>query len=202
MPDENEKIFAAALDEFAEVGLAESSIESIARRAELEPGSVRALFVDKETLLRKLLIEKTDPMISAIALAVDEIEDPHELLRKSLQLYDQWLMAHPKVVRLFLRCTLNDAASLKSLYQYSLLPSELFERLEDLIENRELRCKDLFILSVLIDSLILFPHMMRSAMELMNPSKTADQILETRLQAIFDLIENGLFSKPPVNDIN
>jgi len=201
MAEKNERIFEAALNEFADVGLAESSIESIAERATLEPGAVRALFVDKETLLRELLIEKTDPMMSAISLAVDEIDEPRQLLRKSLELYDQWLTAHPKIVQLFTRCLQEGTDSLKSVYENSLLPSELFERMQSLIEKGDLQCKNVFILSVMIDSLILFPHMMRSAMALINPTQTPDEILETRLQAIFNLLENGLFSKHPVKDV-
>lgn len=194
MSGKNERILRAALDEFAEVGLHKSSIESVARRARVEPGAVRALFVDKATLLRELLQEQTDPMISAIALAVSEIEEPRELLRRSLELYDQWLLAHPKVVRLFVRCALDGADSLQSLHENSLLPSDFFERLEELIETGQLRCRNIFTLSILIDSLILFPHMMRSALELMSPGQSSEQILETRFEAIVDLLENGLFS--------
>lgn len=194
MSDERQKILKAALDEFVEVGLVDSSLNSIADRAKLEPGAVRALFVDKTTLLGELLKEETDPMINAIALVVEEIEDPRELLRKSLQLYDQWLLAHQKVVRLIVRCSLDGAGALQALYQHSLLPSEFYERLEEIINRGKLRCNDIFILSLLFDSLILFPHMMRSAVELMNPEQSAEQTIELRFEAVIDLFENGLFS--------
>lgn len=194
MSEERKRILSAALDEFAELGLIDSNIESIADRAKLHPGTVRALFLDKANLLRELLKEETDPMVSAIALAVEKIENPKGLLRKSLQLYDQWLMTHPKIVRLMVRCTHDGADSLKSLYEHSLLPSEFYERLEQMINMGQLRCNDIFILNLLLDSLIVFPHMIRSAIGLMNPEKSVDQIFEIRFVAIVDLLENGLFS--------
>ena len=100
MLEERKKIMKAALDEFAEVGLINSSLKSISDRAKLEPAVARALFVDKETLLGELLKEGTDPLVSAVALAVQEIEDPRELIRKSMGLLDQWLLDHPQYVKL------------------------------------------------------------------------------------------------------
>lgn len=195
MLEERKKIMQAALDVFAEVGLTNSSIESIADRAELEPAAVRALFVDKETVLDELMKEKTEPMVSAISLAVQEIEDPKELIRKSMQLLDRWMLDHPKVVRLYLRCSLEEAGVLQSIYQRSLLPSEFYEQLEQIIDRGQLRCNDIFILSVLFDSLIVFLHTMRPVIELMSPDLSIEEITEQRFNAVIDLLENGLFSE-------
>lgn len=191
---EESKILKAALDEFATRGLIDSSLASIAERAELPVGSVRALFVDKQTMLRMLLKEETDPLVSGIALAVEEIEDPKELLRKSLHLYDQWLLDHPKVVRLIVRCCLDGAEALQALYEHSLLPSEFNERLGQIIQRGQIRCNNIFILNLLFDSLILFPHMMRSAIELMNPEQSAEEVFNMRFDVMSELLENGLYS--------
>jgi AcrR family transcriptional regulator len=195
MLEERKKIMQAALDEFAEVGVLNSSLKSISDRAKLEPAVARALFVDKETLLGELLKEGTDPLVSAVALSVQEIEDPKELIRKSMGLLDQWLLAHPKYVRLYMRCSLEGAGVLQTLYQHSLLPSEFYERLEQIIGKGQFRCNDIFILSLLLDSLIVFLHMMRSGVELMSPGQNIEQITEQRFEAVIDLFENGLFSE-------
>jgi AcrR family transcriptional regulator len=194
MADERKAILEAALHEFAEVGLNEATLDSIAGRAGLEPGAARALFIDKPRLLRELLRELTDPLVSGIAVAVEDIEDPRELLRKSLRLYDEWLTDHPDLVRVMVRCALDGAESLGALYQNSLLPSEFYERLQLAISRNQLRCKDLFVLSLLLDSLIMFPHMIRPSLELMEPEKTTEQTLKARLDAIMALFENGLYS--------
>ena len=200
MLEERKKILQAALDELSEVGLINSSLKSIADRAKLEPAVARALFVDKETLLGELLKEGTDPLVSAIALVVQKIEDPRELIRKSMGLLDQWLLTHPKYVRLYMRCSLDGANVLQVLYQHSLLPSEFYERLEQIINKGQFRCNDIFILSLLLDSLIVFLHMMRPGVDLMSPGQSIEQITEQRFEAVIDLLENGLFSEKGVED--
>ena len=194
MLEERKKLLKAALDEFAEVGLKNSSLESISDRAKLEPAVARALFVDKETLLGKLLKEETEPMVSAISLAVQELDDPRELIRKSMGLLDQWLLTHPEYIRLLMRCSLEGGGVLQSLYQHSLLPSEFYERLEQIIGKGQFRCNDIFMLSLLLDSLIVFLHVMRPVVELMSPGQSVEQITEQRFEAVMDLLENGLFS--------
>ena len=200
MLEERKKILQAALDELSEVGLINSSLKSIADRAKLEPAVARALFVDKETLLGELLKEGTDPLVSAIALVVQKIEDPRELIRKSMGLLDQWLLTHPKYVRLYMRCSLDGANVLQVLYQHSLLPSEFYDRLEQIINKGQFRCNDIFILSLLLDSLIVFLHMMRPGVDLMSPGQSIEQITEQRFEAVIDLLENGLFSEKGVED--
>jgi AcrR family transcriptional regulator len=187
-------ILEAAALEFAEVGLNESSLDSVASRAGLEPGTAQALFIDKPTLLKELLKEATDPLVSGIALAVEEMEDPREVIRKSLQLYDQWLLDHQEIIRIMVRCALDGPEWLGNLYQESLLPSEFYEHLQQIIDKGRVRCKDLFILSLLFDSLIMLPHMIRSAVELMRPEQTVEEIMRIRFDAIIDLFENGLYT--------
>jgi AcrR family transcriptional regulator len=195
MLEERKKLLKAALDEFAEVGLKNSSLESISDRAKLEPAVARALFVDKETLLRELLKEETEPLVSATALAVQELDDPRELIRKSMGLLDQWLLTHPEYIRLLMRCSLEGGGVLQSLYQHSLLPSEFYERLEQIIGKGQFRCNDIFMLTLLLDSLIVFLHVMRPIVELMSPGQSVEQITEQRFEAVIDLLENGLFSE-------
>lgn len=187
-------ILEAAAREFAAVGLNESSLDSIASRAGLELAEVRALFIDKPTLLRELLKEATDPLVSGVALAVEEADDSREVIQKSLQLYDLWLLDHQDIVRVFIRCALDGPESLQKLHKNSLLPSEFYEHLEQVVNQGQLRCKDLFVLTLLFDSLIMFPHMLRSSVELMKPEQTAEETMGIRFDAIIDLFENGLYS--------
>jgi hypothetical protein len=94
-----------------------------------------------------------------------------------------------------MRCSLEGAGVLQTLYQHSLLPSEFYERLEQIISKGQFRCNDIFILSLLLDSLIVFLHMMRPGVELMSPGQSVEQITEKRFEAVIDLFENGLFSE-------
>jgi AcrR family transcriptional regulator len=194
MREERKKILEAALDDFSEVGLSNSSVESIAGRAELEPAVVRALFFDKETLLKELFKEMTEPLISAISLAVQEIEDPKELIRKSLELLDQWLLLHPKVIRLYMQSSLEESDILQSTFQQYLLPSEFVERLDQFIKEGKFRCSSILILMVLLDSLILFFHMVRPGMMTISPGQSFEQIVKQRFDVVIDLLENGLYT--------
>jgi AcrR family transcriptional regulator len=194
MTDQRRAILKAAAREFAEVGLRESSLRSIANRAGLELGVARALFTDEPTVMRELLKEATEPLVSGVALAVEEMDDPRGVVQKSLQLYDQWLLDHQDIVRVMVRCMLDGPESLQRLHQSSLLPSEFYEHLERVISKGQVRCKDLFVLTLLFDSLIMFPHMMRSSVELMKPEQTVEETMENRFDAIIDLFENGLYS--------
>jgi AcrR family transcriptional regulator len=193
MQEERKKILGAALDEFSELGVHNSNFESIAERAGLEIAVVRAIFTDKQTLLKTLFKEETEPMVNAIALAVQEIEEPRELMRKSMKLLDQWLLMNPKHVKLFIRCALDDSNVLESVYKY-LMPSEYFERLNQMIEKGDFRCKDLFILGLLLDSLIMFFHVMMPGMQMISPNQSMEEIAELRFDAAMDLLEKGLYS--------
>ncbi len=185
---------AVAQDQLAEARLEREPRFLRGFASGLEPGAARALFVDVPTLLRELLKEATDPLVSGVALAVADIQDSREVVRKSLQLYDLWLLDHQDIVRIMVRCALDGPESLNKLHEQSLLPSEFYEHLERLINTGQLRCKDLFVLSVLFDSLILMPHMIRSSVELMQPERTAEETMKIRFDAIIDLFEHGLYS--------
>jgi len=194
MSEERKKIIEAALDEFSEVGLADSSIESIAARAGLDPAALRALYVDKASLLEELFKEKTEPMVSAISLVVEKIEDPKELIRKSMEHLDRWFLMHPKVIKLYMRSSLEESEVLHGIFQKYIMPSELFERFEYFIAEGRLRCKDVLTLMVLLDSLILLFHMMRPGMMMINPDLNFEQIAQQRFDAAMDLLENGLYT--------
>ena len=66
--------------------------------------------------------------------------------------------------------------------------------MERVINKGQLRCKDLFVLTLLFDSLIVFPHMIRASVELMKPEQTLEKTMEIRFDAIIDLFEKGLYS--------
>ncbi len=192
-PEERKQVFAAALDEFAETGFTQSSLDSIAQRANLEVAVVRALFVSKETLLRELLQEECEIM-SAIAVAVDEIDDPKEFVRESLKVFDRWMLDNPKATRAWVQCSLEAPGALRSHYERSLMPSEFYDRLGQIIDSGQIRCDDPFILNMLFESLIVFPHIMRQTLELIDPGQSEEEIFDRRFEAMMDLFEHGLFT--------
>jgi AcrR family transcriptional regulator len=195
MHEERRKIMEAALDEFSERGFTTASLESIADRAGLDPAVARALFLDKERLLDELFREETEPMVNAIALAVQEIEGPKQSIRKTLELLDNWLLLHPKHVKLYMRCSLDESDILQKTFQRYLLPSELFEKLQQIVQKRQVRTGNILNLITLLDSLIMFIHMMRPGMKMIAPELSFEEITRQRFEAVIDLLENGLYSE-------
>jgi AcrR family transcriptional regulator len=194
--DERALILRAATAEFAEFGMQESSLDRVARRAGVGVEAVRALFVDEATLLRELLKEEGEPLVSGIALAIEDMDDVRVMIRKTLELYDRWLLDHEQIVRIMMRCALDDPKTLRVFYEQSLLPSEFFEHLERGIGTGRLRCRDMLLLNVLIESLILYPHIMRPMIERLQLEDGTEEFMERKFEAVVDLLENGLYSTP------
>lgn len=194
MEDKRTLVLQAAAREFAEFGLRDSSLDRIAQRVGTELEVVRALFVDEMTLLRELLKEETDPLVSAVGMAMEGVDDVRTMIRKSLQLYDRWMLDHEHIIQIMMRCALDDPKSLTMLYEQSIMPSEFFEHLERGIGTGQLRCRDLFLLNMLFESLIMFPHMIRPMIERLRPGDDLEEFMERRFDAIVDLFENGLYA--------
>ncbi len=192
MEAERKKLLEAALDEFCEKGVGRSSLEAIAERAGTSLAVTRALFVDKERLFKTVLTELTDPFVSTIGLAV-KTDDPREMLRRTLRLMDRWLVENPRYVRLVLWAALEEDKTLAKIYDHSLYPSEFYEKLEAHAGEGHFRPADPFTVLTLLDSLVFFAHMVRPSFDRMLPGKPPEEIFEARLEAILDLLENGLY---------
>jgi len=191
------KIHQAAKEEFSEKGYTASSLESVASRAALDLCIVRALFIDKNQLFKAVLKEMVEPMLAAVTLAVEKIEDPREFVGKSLSLAEEWLSANPEYVKLIQRCLLEKSCDLQTIYECSVYPSDYYERLREMIQEGKLRCRDVMLLDLLFDSLILYPHMVRPYMERFCKNESVEQCLAQRIDSIMDLFENGLFQSKP-----
>ncbi len=186
-------ILKAALDVFTEVGVAEASLEQVAKKAGCETASVRALFVDTNNLLHQLLEEISTPLISAVSMAVEKFDQPKEMLKESLRLLDNWLIDNPQYVRLIQRCSLDDPVALNVVFQKSMYPSEYYERLEAWIKEGRIKAKDTFSLVLMLDSIILMPHFTHSALAQAVPGDSGE-IFRRRFDTMWDVLEHGLFS--------
>jgi len=187
------KILQTAKAEFSEKGFTASSLESIASRAGLDHGIVRALFVDKNRLFKAVLTEMVESVLAAVTIAVEKIEDPKEFIRKSLTLADEWLWANPEYVQLIQRCLLEQSCNLQSIFEGTVFPSDYYARLKGLINRNQLRNTDIMQLDLLFDSLIFYPHMIRPHLEKLYQDESLEMCLTRRVDAIMDVLENGLF---------
>ena len=195
MANDRKKVLDAALEDFLEKGLTTSSLDSVAERAGTEISVVRALFVDKDNLLKTVLEEITDPIVSAIAVAVEKIDNPAKMISECLRLMDQWLLDNPDYVQLIRVCISEGPEVLNSIYQRSLYPSEFFERLQGFIKTGKIRERDIFMVSLVLDSLMFFPHMVMPFMTSMLGDESEQEFHRRRRTAINNLFKSGLFSE-------
>jgi AcrR family transcriptional regulator len=192
--EDRKRILNAALDEFSAIGLDRSTVESIAERANVGPGVVRALFVDKERLIAAVLKETTEPLVSAIAMAIQGDKDTKERTRETFEILDDWLLENPRYVRFTQWCLLEAPQNIHKMYEQSFYPSDYFEQVEEDVSAGRLRTEDPFAVLLMLDSLIFFAHMMRPALEQLLPNKTAETFMEERRAAVMEVLEKGLFA--------
>ncbi|HDS01962.1 MAG TPA: TetR/AcrR family transcriptional regulator, partial [candidate division Zixibacteria bacterium] len=169
MQDERKKIFDAAVEEFTEHGIKATSMKAISERAGLDEGAARALFVDKERLFRELLKEYSEPLVSASGFVAQDIDDPRQFLRKSLKLYDRWLLENPRLVQLIAWGIAEGVQFFGSIYSHVLYPSEFLEKLQKFIWDGQIRIKDIYTVFILIESMMVFSHLMKSNIKSLYP---------------------------------
>lgn len=193
MEEERKKIMVAAIREFTEKGIKATSLKSIAERAGFDEGVVRAIFIDKESLFRDVLKQYSEPLISASGFMAEDIDDPGEFLQKSLRLYDRWLLENPELIRMLAWGIAERIDFFDSIYSHVFYPSEFFEKLEKFVEDGAIRIRDLNSVFLLIESMMVFGHLMKSNIKSLYSEKSEDEIFESRFKVMMDLLENGLF---------
>ena len=195
MSNDRKKLIDAALAEFIEKGITNSDLASIASRAGTEPAVARALFTDKDNLLKILLEEMTEPIVGAIAMAVEKTDDPRVLIEESLRLMDRWLLDNPEYVQLIRRCMAEGPEAMRGIYRRSLYPSDFFERLDEFVRSGKIHSGDLFMIVVILDSLMFFPHMMMPIINDMLGDETEIDFHRRRREAIMKMFDQGLFAE-------
>ena len=193
MEEERKKIMVAAIQEFTEKGIKAASMKSIAERAGLDKSVARAIFIDKESLFRDVLKQYSEPLISASGFMAEDIDDPLDFLEKALRLYDRWLLENPELVRMLAWGIAEGIDFFDSIYSHVFYPSEFFEKLEKFVADGAIRIRDLNSVFLLIESMMVFGHLMKSNIKSLYPEKSEDEIFENRFEVMMDLLENGLF---------
>jgi len=166
----------------------------IAERAELDVGIIRAIFVDKKRLLDTIMMEMTEPLVSSIGLAVDNVDDPRQLFREALFLLDQWAYDNPRAVRIFMWAMIDRPDFYDNIHGQAIMPSEFFGRLEKMAEKGQLKVNDPEIISLLIDSLIFVTHLFRPSFEHIYTEKETQLFFERRFEAVMLILKQCLFA--------
>ena len=83
-----ERVLAAALEVFGRYGFRKTSMDEVARSADISRQGLYLLFADKEELFRKALTHKLTRQLSASVIALSRIGDPLEA--RLVAACDEW----------------------------------------------------------------------------------------------------------------
>ena len=73
------------------------------------------------------------------------------------------------------------------LYENSLYPSEFYEQMQKFVAEEKITEQDLTTFSIILDSMIFFPHLVRQALTILYPGETEEQIFKRRREAMLSL---------------
>jgi AcrR family transcriptional regulator len=98
-----ERILAAALDEFAEHGLAGARVGHIAERAGINKAMIYYHFDSKEALYDHILVDHMESAVSTMSSEIDETLPLEEVLRTVATYHNERLASDDRIARIMLR---------------------------------------------------------------------------------------------------
>jgi AcrR family transcriptional regulator len=98
-----ERILAAALDEFAEHGLAGARVDRIARRAVINKAMIYYHFDSKEALYDEILMTHLEAAVSKMSDEIDERRGLEDVLRTIASYHHRALTSDERIARIMLR---------------------------------------------------------------------------------------------------
>ena len=87
----------------------------------------------------------------------------------------------------------DDPEMLGLLMESYFIPSGYFEKLEYFRKNGKINIEGKFIIETMLDSLLFFPHMARSAMEKHIGKENIEEFFESNVEAVLTVFEKGLY---------
>jgi AcrR family transcriptional regulator len=194
MDEMRDRLIDAAYDLFAEVGPSRASLGEIAERVGAEEAAIRALFVDRRGLLAAVLDERTTPLIGAASVLMSEHEDFRQLLPRMLRLIHQFLVDEPRYARIIAWTALEGGELLGAVFARSFFPSDFHDRLLEAIDRGELRVRSAMTAIMLLDSLLMFPQFVRSALSAGLPAEVdVETLFDDYFADVLRLLEGGVY---------
>ncbi|NOZ07245.1 MAG: TetR/AcrR family transcriptional regulator [FCB group bacterium] len=149
-----EKILQSALDLFATQGYHATSIEQLAKQAEVSKGLIYNYFHSKETILEELIrigFEKID----RIPAETDEISDPSERLCRQFDLYGELLSGQEAYWQLYTQLMVQPTVLETVRQRFMAFFNAQLEQMETLLEEIGLKnpALEVRILAAILDGI-------------------------------------------------
>jgi TetR/AcrR family transcriptional regulator len=200
--DTRSRLLEAATVHFARRGFEGARTQAIADDAGINKAMLYYHFQDKEHLYRETLASIFGSLFQQIfpVLLREDLPARNRLL-SIVGIYQQYLLEHPDLRSLMLRELAAGGSHLKRVMgeQLEQIPGggieRVFTQIQDMIDSGQIRPGDPRQIFLHIVSLIIFPFVARPLLETIwdvTPQEYTS-LLGERIQAITDLLDQGLF---------
>ncbi len=191
-----ERILDAALDEFAECGLAGARVDRIARNAGINKAMIYYHFDSKHDLYLKVLETQVTARVAMVAREFESGKDLEALLEFIAESYYEFLAPGSKLAPLFLREMAGGGEGLKRIVPDLALHRRLPEKMRGIIEKgkEEGRYRDIDIRHAIVSFVgMCFFYLLAGPLvnEIWEISD-AQKFREERPKAIVDLFMRGM----------
>lgn len=190
------RILDAALDEFAEHGLAGGRVDRIAERASVNKAMIYYHFKSKDNLYRETIADIYHTVLRDLSDRVSSRQSFEQLLRDASELYFRVFYGHPSLRRILIRELAEPdseiLAMIVSIIRDSGAPQKLLARFQERMSDGTIRALDVrhtlaSFLALNIGSILMAPLITRVL-----GIADADTFLDERREAIVDLFLHGV----------
>lgn len=196
-----QRILAAALDEFAEHGLAGGRVDRIAERASVNKAMIYYHFTSKETLYKEAVADVYRQALEGLGDKVSADQPFEVMLGQAAGTYFDLFVGHPQIRPILLRELAEPDSEILTMVQSMIgeygIPGKLMARFGQKVADGTLRKLDLrhtlaSFLALNIGSIMMLP-MIRRILHM--DDSQAKAFLAERRDAIVDLFLNGVRAK-------
>lgn len=193
-----QRILAAALDEFAEYGLAGGRVDRIAERASVNKAMIYYHFTSKETLYKEAIADIYRQALEGLGDKVSADQPFEVMLGQAADTYFDLFVGHPQIRPILLRELAEPDSEILTMVHQMIgeygIPAKLRARFQSKMDDGTLRRLDLrhtlaSFLALNIGSIMMLP-MIRRILHM--DENDAKAFLAERRAAIVDLFLNGV----------
>ena len=191
-----ERILTAALDEFAERGLAGARVDHIAARAGINKAMIYYHFDSKEALYDDILRAQLEAGVADLTELVTEPMTLEDVLRTVARYHARGLRANDKIGRIFLRELAAGGERIQWITPNLAGKEELRTRIVGLVEEGKLsgKYRDIDTRQAIISfvGMSMFYLILGPMVNQVWGIEDEDEFIEQRIEAIVDLFMHGL----------
>jgi TetR/AcrR family transcriptional regulator len=191
-----ERILGAALDEFAEHGLAGARVDSIAARAGVNKAMIYYHFDSKEDLYDRILVTQLESGVADLSQGITDSMALEDVLRAIARYHARGLRANDKVSRIFLRELAAGGERIRRILPDLAGKEELRTMIVRLIEDGKLSGKyrnvDTRHTMISFVGMSMFYFIMAPMVNQIWGIEDDTEFTEQRIEAIVDLFMHGL----------